>query len=493
MASNIYKFFDFLEKKAGKTLPPDTKAAMKLGHAKELLSDKEVGALPLGKRILYFPERLTKEDLVIDGSFHIPDGVTQIPEGIVVKGTIFVPSSINKITTNVQAESVHWEASSNYYPKSFNGATFKNFVTSMNRDFKNLPENVKVTDKIDVSKTSLQELPEGLKTGNIDISNTEVKILPSKLECNELNILNTAITEIPAGVVVHKKLTVTEIPEKFPSHIEDVISIGGYITIKQEKAYETLPEISIKIGKKVRKGKGIQVSINDLDKERLADFIKTYFEYKSSKDQSREINRHIQGAGKVFNAKFDTVYFFIEKQPWGFKINYFIHGKDNKNRELLLSPEAIISAEGQASTKSFGWGWNPTERQLKDAQDKLFPQTGEKPTKAVGIRTLMNGPQSKRVFWAIGRKQRGGTGVQGKAKDLIPSLSGASQDNMERYAEQAGVTWGDMMVFDNNGAINIIAKSNEKEQDGNFTYFDKFGYGQGGGSRIFTGPDYTVV
>ena len=123
---------------------------------------------------------------------------------------------------------------------------------------------------------------------------------------------------------------------------------------------------------------------------------------------------------------------------------------------------------------------------------KLFPKSyeGEKPVKAVNIRTLMNGPQSARKYWKIDRKTRGGFGIQGKAKDLVPSLSLASQDNMQHYAKRNNVTWGDMMVFDNNGAINIIARSNEKTQDGKYVYFDKHGYGQGGGSTIFIGSDY---
>jgi hypothetical protein len=126
---------------------------------------------------------------------------------------------------------------------------------------------------------------------------------------------------------------------------------------------------------------------------------------------------------------------------------------------------------------------------------KLFPKSyeGEKPVKAVNIRTLMNGPQAKDVYWRIGRKTRGGFGIQGQAKDLIPSLSGISQDNMTRTAKHYGITWGDMMVFDNNEAINVIARSKEQTEDGNYVYFDKYGYGQGGGTTTFEGPDYTVV
>lgn len=82
---------------------------------------------------------------------------------------------------------------------------------------------------------------------------------------------------------------------------------------------------------------------------------------------------------------------------------------------------------------------------------------------------------------------------QKQAKDLIPSLSGISQDNMTRSAKEYGITWGDMMVFDNNEAINVIARSKEQVEDGKYVYFDKYGYGQGGGTTTFEGPDYTVV
>jgi len=92
----------------------------------------------------------------------------------------------------------------------------------------------------------------------------------------------------------------------------------------------------------------------------------------------------------------------------------------------------------------------------------------------------------------VGRKTRGGEGIQGKAKDLIPSLSGISQDNMVNYADRYKITWGDMMVFDNNGSINVIARSNEKTQDGKYVYFDKYGYGAGGGTKTFEDADYTV-
>ena len=150
----------------------------------------------------------------------------------------------------------------------------------------------------------------------------------------------------------------------------------------------------------------------------------------------------------------------------GFRTEFYLKGKDTNGRELLVTDDAVISAEGQASTKQYNYMWEPNERQLTDAMDKLFPQSSNK-QKAVNIRTLMNGPQADEVYWRIGRKTRGGFGIQGQAKDLIPSLSGASQDNMVNYADRYKITWGDMMVFDNNGSINVIEHDDAYEKEVN--------------------------
>lgn len=491
MASSIYNFFNFLEKKAGKTLSPEQTFNLKLRHAKELINDKDIDALPLDKKMVYYPERIKGDDLIINGSFQTPRGTKALPEGLVVKGTLVV-NHLEEVPVNIKAESVHWTVSSDLYPKSFNGATFKTFY--VNNKSNKLPENIQVTKDLDISYSGVESLPEGLNTEEIDAKNSKLKLLPLRLTCDKLNIRGTGITEIPEGVVVKKKLVVDDIPTKYPKHLEDIISIGGGISIGQKKKYDALPEISAKIGKKVKKGKGIQIPLANIKGEEFANFINTFELYETVDAYRQRINNTAEKAGRLFNAKFDTLYFFYTQGSSSFIDSYFLLGKDNKNREVLLAPEAIISAEGQASTKSFGWSWDPTERQLKDTMVKLFPKSneGEKPVKAVNIRTLMNGPQAKDVYWRIGRKTRGGFGIQGQAKDLIPSLSGASQDNMTRTAKNYEITWGDMMVFDNNDAINIIARSKEQTEDGKYVYFDKYGYGQGGGTTTFEGPDYTV-
>ena len=493
MADSIYNFFNFLEKKAGKTLSPEKNFNLKLKYAKELIDEKDILALPLKTKLIHAPEKIRKEDLTVDGNFDLPRSIKQIPPGLVVKGTLHVHNELQNITDDVQAESVIWKASSDLYPKSFNGATFKQFDISWNKQVTKLPQNIKITGALRAEYSGIETLPEGLKTNIIYLQYAKnLKQLPTKLECNTLDISDTPIEGLPEGLVVHERLDISKLPKKYPQHLEDVIAVDGGATLGKLKEFDKVPQISVNIGKKVKKGKGIAVPLANLDNKEFTNFIDKY------KRKYREVDAIIegivkiaQGAGRVFNVDLKTVYVFAKHQK-GFELEVFLQGKDTNGRELLVSDDAIISAEGQASTKQYNYNWNPTERQLTDAMDKLFPQSTNK-EKPVNIRTLMNGPQADEVYWRIGRKTRGGFGIQGQAKDLIPSLSGISQDNMIYYAKKNGVTWGEMMVFDNNGAINVIARSTEKNKDGNYVYFDKYGYGQGGGSRTFEGPDYQEV
>lgn len=493
MATKIYNFFSFLEKKAGKTLPPDKAFLLKLQHAKELVSKKDADDLSFDLQLVYFPEMFDDANLTItNNDYRTPKNTTALPKNFTIVGGTLTVTYLTEQPINLKAESVNWLVSSDLFPESFNGATFKRF--EVYKGCNKLPENIKVTQDLDIGGSQVETLPEGLETESVKVMASKLVSLPSRLTCNKLDIRNTGITEIPEGVIVKEKLSVTEIPLKFPKHVEDVIALNGFVTIKQKKAFEALPEISAKVGKKVKKGKGMQIPVPELDEEKFTNFIDIYKTYTTADDYRRRIKGLSENAGKFFNAKFDTLYFYYNMTPTGFDASWYLYGKDNKNREILINPESVISTEGQVSLKSISIA-DPTERQLVSTLAKLFPKSyeGEKPVKAVNIRTLMTGPQSKNEYWKIGRKQRGGYGITAKAKDLIPSLSAVSQDNMQQYAKRHNVTWGDMMVFANHDAINIIARSNEKTQDGEYVYFDKYGYGQGGGSTVFKAPDYTKL
>lgn len=498
MANTIINFFDFLEKKKGKKLPDQKKAELKLAHAKELMNDKDIANLPFLKKLAHFPERMKKEDLIINGDLALPVSTTKIPEGLVVKGVLSVMANINTVTNYVSAESVYWGASSEYYPKSFTGATFLNFTISNTEKTTVLPEKITVENNLNISRVNIKRLPEGLKAKKISAAGSKLQTLPQNLECNVLDIRETAITEIPAGIVVHEKLIVSKVPEKYPQELEGVLARSENITFNQLKEYEKLPDIVARVGTKTKKGKGIEIPLSDIESKEFKD---VYLKYKGKYSKYEElidsIRKLAQLVGGVLDIEFTTVYLFIKATDYSFGSHFIIKGKDKQGREILKTgsgmygTDKLISAQGEVSTASVDWK-APTERMLQNIENKLFPNSSPKVKKPVGIRQLMTGPNSKVVYWKIGKKTRGGQGIQGQAKDLIPSLSGPSQDNMTRTSKKYNVTWGDMMAFENRESINVIARSKEQDADGNYHYFDKFGFGQGGGTRVFKDKDYTV-
>lgn len=499
MANTIINFFDFLEKKKGKKLPNHRKAELKLVHAKELMNDKEIGDLPFLKKLAHFPEKLKKEDFIIDGDLIMPLSTTKLPEGLVVKGMLTVQSNINTVTNYVSAESVDWRASSKYYPKSFTGATFFDFgVGPLYKAITTLPEKIIVKNVLAIGGSEITRLPEGLIADKIIASKSKLEKLPQTLECNVLDIRETAITEIPAGIVVHKQLLVSKVPNKYPQELEDKLARSHDISFNQLKEYEKLPEIVAGVGTKTKKGKGIEIPLSDIENKEFKDvylrYKDKYSKYESLIDSIRKVAQQVGG---VLDIEFTTVYLFIQISDYSFYSYFMIKGKDKQGREVLKTEggmydkDKLISAEGEVSTASVDWK-APTERMLQTIENKLFPSSSPKVKKPVGIRQLMTGPNSKVVYWEIGKKTRGGQGIQGQAKDLIPSLSGPSQDNMTRASKKYNVTWGDMIAFENRKSINVIARSNEQDADGNYLYFDKFGFGRGGGTKVFKDKDYKV-
>ena len=73
MADSIYNFFNFLEKKAGKTLSPDKNFLMKLAHAKELVSKEDADDLSFDMQLTYFPEMFDDANVTISGDSSVGD------------------------------------------------------------------------------------------------------------------------------------------------------------------------------------------------------------------------------------------------------------------------------------------------------------------------------------------------------------------------------------------------------------------------------------
>ena len=417
--------------------------------------------------------------------------ITRLPDNLQVGGDLSLTGTLIKSLPNTLKIQGNLHIGSTSVTSLPGGLEVKESIYATYSKLETISKGIKVGENFHAGYTSIKELPEGFEVrGKIDIKNTPIHSLPSTLKCTELDIRSTYITEIPEGVQVKEKLSVSKIPEKYPKHLEDVVAIGGNLTIKQIRDYEKIPKVSITIGRKNIKGRGISIPISKLDNDKVKKFLDKYQTLSSTESLIRRVKAEAAGADKVLDLDFKQIYFFIRKD-YGFSIEPVAVGKTQEGETIAVLKNALMSQYGKISTKSFR-NWNLTPRQEQNAKAKLFPQKHSPAKKGKNIRTLMTGPDSKEVYWKIGRKTRGGQGVQGQAKDLIPSLSGTSQDNMTITQQRYKVEWGDMMVFDNRGSINIIARAKEPDEEGEYYYFDKYGYGKGGGNRVFKGPDYTV-
>lgn len=63
MADTIYKFFDFLEKKVGKSLTPEKQALMLIKYARELVDDDIIKKLSIQDQIIYAPDTLKNKPI----------------------------------------------------------------------------------------------------------------------------------------------------------------------------------------------------------------------------------------------------------------------------------------------------------------------------------------------------------------------------------------------------------------------------------------------
>jgi hypothetical protein len=213
----------------------------------------------------------------------------------------------------------------------------------------------------------------------------------------------------------------------------------------------------------------------------------------SFRSPERDLPKRVKEVNMLIKITPEKIYAYYKLESYGFDHYYYILGETEDGRKVLFDGKKLTSEEGSVNITAIQNSDEPlSDRKRNLLMYKLFPNTHQekKVEKVDNIRDLMTGPNSKKVFWKIGRKTRGGDGIEGKAKDLTPSLSGATQDRLKVFGDKYKVTWGDMIVFDNNGAINLVTVSNEQLPNGNYYYYDKFGHGLGGNSKVIEGPPY---
>lgn len=468
MASTIYNFFDFLEKKKGKTLPPDKKARLKMQFlGQKSLDSKDIASLTLSEKLAHFPETLSKQDLTVKELVTLPEGTTKIPEGLTVltPGSLYVPKSINTASDKVTVDRVNWKASSDYYPKSFTGATFEVFTA----------EGELVT-----------KLPQNIKSDKITLYGTKVTELPENLEVNKLWI-DTPIKTIPSSIKVTEIIELKSTPENYPKELEDKIFVN-LVRLSALKNREALPEVKLGVGKKVKKGKGKIVSIGKIFD--LMDLEKAT-SVGNMKDRLKSEQQYLKKIGELFDITWEQVGgFVLESYRNSFEIVATGKYKDG-SPVMVRTDDALYSEKGQASIKkvnAFGGVTAPTV--VQNILDKLFPDaSGASTEKVKTMRNLLKQEELSTVQWKIGRKTRGiGKGIQGDAKDLIKTLSPEAQNSLTRLERDRNVTWKKMIAFMNNDAVNYIIHGVTPE--GENMYFDRTGYGMGGSTKVYTDQMY---
>ena len=468
MASTIYNFFDFLEKKKGKALSPDQKARLKMQHlGQKSLDSKDIASLTLSEKLAFFPETLSKEYLTVKERVTLPEGTTKIPEGLTVlaPGSLYVPDSINTVSNKVTVDRVNWKASSDYYPKSFTGATFEVFTA----------EGELVT-----------KLPQNIKSDKITLYGTKVTELPENLQVNKL-WMDTPIKTIPSSIKVTEMIELKSPPENYPKELEGKIFVN-LVRLSALKNREALPEVKIGIGKKFKKGKGKIVPINKiLD---LVDLEKaTSVTNLGGRLKSEQL--YLNGIGKLFDITWEQVGgFVLDSYRNSFEVVATGKYKDG-SPVMIRTEDALYSEKGQASVKKVNaWGGVTAPTITQNILDKLFPDApGASTEKVKTMRNLLKQEELYPVQWKIGRKTRGiGKGIQGDAKDLIKTLSPEAQNSLARVERDRNVTWKKMIAFMNQDTVNYIIHGVTPE--GENMYFDRTGHGMGSSLKVYTDQMY---
>jgi len=432
----IYNFFKFLEEKEGKSLRPDKKFAFK---------------------VKYEPETLTKEDFK-ESSFSDLDYVQKLgkyrPDLVTLEDVDLVGNTKgNKLKLKLK-----------YFPSKIT------------------PEDLK-PGELWLVDPEITYLPKGITTKRVDINrDSGLEKLPENLTCNTLRIEGgTKIQSLPKDLKVTKSI---KLPYSFkgeiPKHLRSITEFPYGVTEELRNLFKDVKDFTFKIGNRNITTQGIEVEPAQVKNLLVG----------TTSENTKLIS--LISKGPELRVEWDKV--LIQASTGGkHHIPWYILGKDKKGRKLMwTSEDTVITAEAKVSVRSFNIR-DFSQAIWDKMQSKLFPKSEESTPKAIGIRKLF-ATQGKPVGWKIGRKIRGGeVGISGQAKDLIYSLSTPSQNNLLELAEHYKVEWGDMIIFENRDSINFITRSKKPYKGSEYLYLDKGGYGQGGYTRVFVGPNYTKI
>jgi len=204
------------------------------------LEQKRNEKTPTLIKMIVDQERLTPEDLNVDGDLRLDrfeeldysdpmlKTITKLPDNLTVNGTLYIPeTNITKLPKNLKVRSLVatyaplkslpedieflYELPSLYLnntnvigiPKSFTKYVFNRISLRSVSSFKFLPDNLEVIDALELFRTGIEKLPNGLKVGSLDIEGTNVSEIPNDIVFDDignmtmLKIDKTRIKAIP--------------------------------------------------------------------------------------------------------------------------------------------------------------------------------------------------------------------------------------------------------------------------------------------------------
>jgi hypothetical protein len=434
ISSHIKSFFNFLEKKDNRKVPARYK-------------------------FVYEPDTITPEDLDVKGNLDLNKiPITTLPKGLKVGGNLYL--SETKITS--------------------------------------LPQDLKVDGYLNLYNTPITSLPEGLEVGgHLNLNRSKITSLPEDLKVGgDLDLQGTKITSLPSGIQVGGKIIMTTPPENYPENLADKIYVGGSSLTKIKEIYaeyNSLPDIEIKVGRAVKKGKGREYPYSSLNTA-----------IPSTSRTGRSIRKVLNTLATSFGIDWEKIYITQElKSGWfvGTTEETYVVGTDSKGREVLYKTDGfnstLVSDQGKAAISSM---LTASDRELSpravaEIESKLFPnnavETAPKLDKKA-IKAKLDNPNNPLVRITFGRRTRSGKGIEGKPEDLLPLIQSASQEKVYALGQKLGITWDKMIIYKEDG--DTLYALTGKDKTGKEYMVDRAGHGGGSYTKVYSsgGTNLTI-
>lgn len=420
-----------------------------------LFLDKKAGKeVPFRAKVAYFPETFGEDAVFVDSVSRgaIPMLAT-FPKHLVVRGSFVVSRSNVVLPEVLEAYTARIEALGIKKLPSTIAAKFLYLYNLPN--VTQLPENLKISDKLIIGDTPVESLPENLTTRELGIAGTHITSLPD-LKANEIHIDNPDI--------------------KYPDSLEPRLYYGN-VPIREYKDYQKQENL-VALAPGIFKINPVGLPTQIPDK---------LFTFLGNLKQSLGISWK-----KAVVSLEEGGYSYLKSMPH-FSKNYYILGEDEKGRPLLFCNSSINYKNILYSPKKnmfvnflIGNKFLTVEKK-QEIFDRLFPEdatTVKTKSTAIKASDLVNDPRAKVVSFTWGRLSRSGKGVEGSPKELLPSVPGPTRESINALSQKESITWDKMYIYSLHGDAMVAVFGHTP--DGTEIMYDKYGYRAGAYSKVRT-------